>query len=284
MEPGMNTAFAPATSIAGKVAIVTGSTQGLGADIARVLSACGARVVVLGRGVDAGNALVAELVRRPGAEALFCATDIERDDDIERSIAATLARFGRLDILVNNACIYTDAGLDSTREQWHQTLGVNLVSAAIFAQKAVPHMDSGGVVINLGSTGGKFGAAGRALYPASKAALLQLTKNLAVTLAPRGIRVLAVSPAWTWSPAIEQFSHGSRATADAVAAPFHPLGRVGDGSEVGNAVAFLASGAASWITGVDIPVDGGFSVLGPDRGVAPRAWFEQHRHDGDTQR
>ncbi len=271
----MNDAFKPDTSIAGKVAIVTGSTQGLGADIARVLSACGAHVVVLGRGAEAGAAIVGELLRRPGAQALYCAADIACDEDIDRCIAATLERFGRLDILVNNACIYTDAGLDSTREQWHETLGVNLVSAAIFAQKAVPHMESGGVVINLGSTGGKFGAAGRALYPASKAALLQLTKNLAVTLAPRGIRVVAVSPAWTWSPAIEALSGGSRERADAVAAPFHPLGRVGMGSEVGNAVAFLVSGAASWITGVDIPVDGGFSVLGPDRGISPRAWFAQ---------
>ena len=264
----------PDTSIAGKVAIVTGSTQGLGLDIARVLSACGAHVVVLGR--SAGAAIVDELSQHPGAEALYCQADIELDEDIDRCIAATLARFGRLDILVNNACIYTDSGLDSTREQWHQTLGVNLVSAAIFSQKAVPHMERGGVIINLGSTGGKFGAAGRALYPASKAALLQLTKNLAVTLAPRGIRVVAVSPAWTWSPSIEQLSHGSRERADAVAAPFHPLGRVGQGSEVGNAVAFLVSGAASWITGVDIPVDGGFSVLGPDRGISPRTWFAQH--------
>lgn len=273
----MNTSVMPDTSIVGKVAIVTGSTQGLGADIARVLSACGAHVVVLGRGADAGAAIVAELLLRPGAEALYCAADIELDEDIDRCIDATLARFGRIDILVNNACIYTDGGLDSTRAQWHQTLGVNLVSAAIFAQKAVPHMERGGVIINLGSTGGKFGSAGRALYPASKAALLQLTKNLAVTLAPRGIRAVAVSPAWTWSPSIEQLSHGSRAVADAVAAPFHPLGRVGQGSEVGNAVAFLVSGAASWITGVDIPVDGGFSVLGPDRGISPRAWFEQYQ-------
>jgi NAD(P)-dependent dehydrogenase (short-subunit alcohol dehydrogenase family) len=271
----MNASFDPQASIAGKVAIVTGSTQGLGADIAQVLSACGARVVVLGREADAaaGNALVAKLVKRPGAEAIFCAADIESDDDIDRCIATVLARFGRLDLLVNNACVYADHGLASSRAEWHQTLGVNLVSAAIFAQKAVVHMEGGSVIVNLGSTGGKFGAAGRALYPASKAALLQLTKNLAVTLAPRGIRVVAVSPAWTWSPAIEKLSGGSRAAADAVAAPFHPLGRVGDGCEIGNAVAFLASAAASWITGVDIPVDGGFSVLGPDRGIAPSAWF-----------
>ena len=81
----------------------------------------------------------------------------------------------------------------------------------------------------MGSTGGKFGAAGRAIYPASKAALLQITKNFAVELAPAGVRVLAVSPAWTWSPSVEQLAGGSRAAADAVGAHFHPLGRVGSG-------------------------------------------------------
>ena len=271
----MDSSLALHLSLAGKVAIVTGSTQGLGADIARVLSAAGARVVVLGRSCVAGEALVDELQRRPGAEAFYSETDIERDDEIDHCIERTLAAFGRLDILVNNACIYTDCGLDSSRAEWHKTLGVNLVSAAIFAQKAVPHMRRGSAIVNLGSTGGKFGAAGRALYPASKAALLQLTKNLAVTLAPQGIRVVAVSPAWTWSPSVETLSGGSRAKADEVGAHFHPLGRVGDGVEVANAVAFVASDLASWISGVDIPVDGGFSILGPDRGISPRVWFEQ---------
>lgn len=269
----MDTSLLSPTLLTGKVAIVSGSTQGIGTDIARVLAACGASVVLLGRGADAGQALCAELLAAGAAGALYCPTDVERDDDIERCIALTLARFGRLDILVNNACIYQDCGLDSSCAEWHQTLGVNLISAAIFAQKAVPHMGPGAVIFNLGSTGGKFGAAGSALYPASKTALLQLTRNLAVTLAPQRIRVVAVSPAWTWSPSIAELSGNWRAVAEQVAASLHPLGRVGDGAEVGQAVAFLASAAASWITGVDIPVDGGFSILGPDRGVLPRSRF-----------
>lgn len=258
----------------GKCAIVTGSTQGLGADIARVLAQCGASVVIVGRNADHGEAL-AETLRREGAGALYCQTDIQQDSEIDDCLAQTLKTFGRLDILVNNACIYEDEGLASTREQWHHTLGVNLVSAAIFAQKATAHMGPGSVIVNMGSTGGKFGAAGRALYPASKAAMLQFTKNLAVTLAPEGIRAVAVSPAWTWSPSVERLSQGSRPDADRVAAALHPLGRVGNGAEIGNAVAFLASDAASWITGIDVPVDGGFSILGPDQGVSPRLWFER---------
>ncbi len=256
-----------------KVAIVTGSTQGLGLDIARQLLAAGAKVMLVGRSRATGQALANEL----GEHCRFVSCNVELDEDIEHCIETTLATFGRLDILVNNACIYADKGLASDRAMWLQTLNVNLVSAAIFTQMASARMQVGGAVINIGSTGGKFGAAGRALYPASKAGMLQLTKNLAVELAPRGIRVLSVSPAWTWSPSVADFSGGDPALADRVGADFHPLGRIGRGEEVGSVVAFLCSEGASWMTGVDVPVDGGFSILGPDRGISPRAWFANHR-------
>lgn len=254
-----------------RVAIVTGATQGLGADIAGILAAEGATVVLVGRGAEAGTAVAATL----GERGIFIETDITQDEVIDRCIATVMERFGRIDLLVNNACSYDDNGLASTRAQWHNTLNVNLVSAAMFTQKATEHMLPGSVVVNIASTGGKFGADRRAIYPASKAALIQITKNFAVTLAPRGIRVLSVSPAWTWSPSMASMSGDSIEKADRVGSHFHPLGRVGRGEEVGRVVAFLASPAASWMTGVDIPVDGGFSVLGPDRGVSPRVWFER---------
>lgn len=256
--------------LAGKVAIVTGATQGLGRDVACGLVAQGARVVIAGIDHDAGQAIAASL----GDAALYVGTDIEDDAQIAQCIDATLAHLGQLDLLVNNACVYDDAGIASTRAQWLHTLNVNLVSAAIFAQQAAAVMPRGGVIVNLGSVGGKFGAAGRATYPASKAGLLQLTRNLAVTLAPQGIRCVSVSPAWTWSPALERMSGGSIERADAVGAQVHPLGRVGRGEEVAAAVAFACSAEASWITGVDLPVDGGFSCLGPDQGRSPREWFE----------
>lgn len=262
----------PAARLQGKVAIVTGATQGLGADIARVLTQAGAQVFLVGRGREAGMQVAASI----GPAAQFVETDITQDAHIDACIAQVLQATGRLDLLVNNACSYDDVGLASSREQWHRTLDVNLISAAIFTQKAAAHMQAGSAVVNMGSTGGKFGAAGRAIYPASKAALIQITRNFAVTLAPQGIRVLSVSPAWTWSPAVERMSGGSMDAADAVGAHFHPMGRVGRGEEIGRVVAFAASEDASWMTGVDLAVDGGFSILGPDRGQSPGAWFQQY--------
>jgi 3-oxoacyl-[acyl-carrier protein] reductase len=253
----------------GRVAIVTGAARGLGADNAAGLCEAGANVVV----ADLDVAAVTATAQALGPRALFQKTDLANDDDIAACVAASLARFGRLDILVNCAVSYTDHGLQSTRVQWLAALNVNLVGAVLLTARATDVMTApGGVIVNIGSVGGKFGATGRALYPASKAALMQFTRNAAVTLAPRGIRVLSVSPAWTWSQALAGIA-GTVERADAVGAKLHPLGRVGRGSEVASAVLFACSDLASFMTGVDIPVDGGFSILGPDAGRSPRQWF-----------
>lgn len=255
----------------GRTAIVSGATQGLGVDIARKLHGAGANVVLLGRDREAGAAVA----RSIGERALFVRTDIGIDEEIEAAVAQTLDHFGGIDFLVNNACIYLDAGLKSTREQWLTTLNVNLVSAAILTRTVAPHLPDGrGVIVNITSVGGKFGTAGRAVYPASKAGLAQFTRNAAATLAPRGIRVLSVTPAWTWSPALEARA-GSIERADAVAARLHPLGRAGRGDDVADVVLFACSESARFVTGTEIAVDGGFAMLGPDQGRSPAAWFEE---------
>lgn len=258
--------------LTGRVYIVTGATGGLGEDIARVLHGCGARVVLVGRSADAGRAIAGEL----GDGALYCETDITDDASIDACLEATLAAFGRLDGLVNNACIYTDPGLGATREQWLNLLNVNVVSGAVFVAKARPHLVAagGGVIVNLSSTSAKSGRANTLLYPASKAAILNVTRNEAATLAKDNIRVVAVIPAWTWSPSIERLT-GSIEKADAVGSRFHPLGRIGRGAEVGWTVAFALSDAASFITGSEICVDGGYSMLGPDQGRDPRVWLAE---------
>jgi NAD(P)-dependent dehydrogenase (short-subunit alcohol dehydrogenase family) len=252
------------SSLAGKVAIVSGGVSMLGATVARAFVDQGTRVVVADIEQGGGEALAKEL----GGNGLFSQTDVRRDEDIAACVAATVARFGGVDILVNGAVTYLDKGLVSSRAEWHQALDVNLVGGALFVQAVAPEMRrrAGGAIVNLSSVAGKFGQIGRLLYPVAKAAILHATKAQAMELARDHIRVNSVSPAWTWSAPIARATLGDRAKADRVAADYHPLGRVADAEEVAAAILFLCSDAASFITGADLPVDGGYAMTGPDGG------------------
>ena len=250
--------------IEGKTVIVTGGATSIGAAIVRAFHGVRARVVIADIAEEAGRALAASL----GANALFHRTDVTQDADIEACVAEALQAFGGIDFLVNGAVTYLDNGLQSSRAEWLQALNVNLVSGALLLRAIVPEMKrrGGGAVVNLSSVAGKFGQMGRALYPAAKAAILQLTRNEAMELARDHIRVNAVSPAWIWSAPVERATGGDRGKADRVAADYHPLGRVGDAEEVARAVLYLCSDDASFITGIDLPVDGGYAMTGPDGG------------------
>jgi len=250
--------------IAGKTAIVSGGATSIGAAVARAFHAEGTAVVIADVAEEPGRALAAAL----GPKALYHRTDVTCDADIAACVAAAVAAFGGIDFLVNGAVTYLDKGLQSTRAEWLEALNLNLVSGALFVQAAAPEMKKrgGGAVVNFSSVAGKFGQAGRALYPAAKAAILQLTRSEAMELAPHRIRVNALSPAWTWSAPIERATGGDRAKADRVATDYHPLGRVADAEEVARAVLYLCSDDASFITGIDLPVDGGYHMTGPDGG------------------
>ncbi len=250
---------------AGKVAIVTGGATSIGAAIVREFHAAGAKVVIADIGDHPGMALAAEL----GEGVVFQHTDVTDDTQIAACVTATAARFGGIDILVNNACSFLDNGLASSRAEWLASLNVNLVGGAVFVREVAPHMRrrGGGAVVNFSSIAGKYGQRGRALYPVSKAAILQLTRNEAMELAADGIRLNAVAPGWTWSAIIERLTKGDRAKADRIAADYHPLGRVGDAADVARAVLFLCSDDARQITGIDLPVDGGYAMTGPDQGT-----------------
>jgi NAD(P)-dependent dehydrogenase (short-subunit alcohol dehydrogenase family) len=144
---------------------------------------------------------------------------------------------------------------------------VNVASAAMLAQAVRPHMvkRGGGSIVNLTSISSKVAQIGRWTYPVSKAAMVQLTRNMAMDFAPDHIRVNSVSPGWTWSAIMDSLSGGNRQKTDAVAAPFHLTQRVGDPREVARVIAFLCSDASSVVTGADWAADGGYSAMGPEQ-------------------
>jgi NAD(P)-dependent dehydrogenase (short-subunit alcohol dehydrogenase family) len=256
----------------GKVALVTGGASLLGATIVRAFHAAGAAVSIADVDRARGTGVAAAL----GDRALFTHCDVTDDAALEALVRATCDRFGGIDVLLNSAATFLDGGLDSSREDWLKALDVNVVSGVRLARLVAPVMAArgGGSIVNFSSIAGRFGAAGRFLYPASKAALKQVTRNEAMEFATHGIRVNAISPAWVWSDPLKALSGDDRGRADAIGAKTHPLGRIGDPEEVADVLLWLCSDAASWVTGADIPIDGGYAMLGPDRGLGPKGWFE----------
>ncbi len=234
-------------SLEGKAAIVTGGATLIGAKVVEALAEAGASVVS------------ADIADDPP-------TDVTDDAQLDALVQRCVDLFGGIDILVNGAATYLDDGIDTSRADWLTALDVNLVSGVLLTSKVAPHMAvrGGGSVINFGSTSGKQVTKSSFVYSATKAAILGVTRNEAVALADQGIRVNSVSPAWVWSNPVQAISGGDRAKVDEVAANFHLTGRVADPEEVANVVVFLASDLSSFITGADIPVDGGYGALGPE--------------------
>jgi len=249
----------------GRAAIVTGGATLIGRAVVRALHDAGASIAVADIDEDGGRAVSEEL----GERVLFVRTDLRGDAQVEALVASAVDRLGGIDILVNLATSYVDEGFDSPREDWLESLNVNVVAAVMTSRAAHPHLkaSSHGVIVNFTSISAKVAQTGRWLYPVGKAALVQLTRNMAMDLAPDGIRVNSISPGWTWSRVLVELSGDDRVKTDRVAAPFHLLGRVGDPEEIANVVVFLCSDEASFVTGADWAVDGGYSAMGPEQAV-----------------
>lgn len=247
----------------GKAAIVTGGATLMGAKVAEAFADAGVSVVL----ADINTADGQHIADSNGDKVRFLKTDVTSDADIDACLKYCEDTFGRVDYLVNVACTYLDNGLASTRDEWLTALNVNLVGMAIFIQKAQPYMarQGGGAVVNFASISGKRAQPGRMLYSASKAGILQFTRNAAMQVADDNIRVNSVSPGWTWSNIMVQLTENKREKADKVAEPFHILGRTGGPEEIAGAVLFLCSDDASFVTGTDLAVDGGYTAIGPEQ-------------------
>lgn len=249
-----------------KVAIVTGGATLIGAEVVRAFHREQTKVVIADINTKDGEAVAKEL----GANVLFASTDITNDAQVTACVERTVKTFGGIDFLVNLACVYTDYALASNRDDWLASYNVNVVGGVMMLKAARPYMiqRGGGAVVNFGSISAKVAQTGRWLYPVTKAAILQLTRNEAMDLAPDKIRVNSVSPGWTWCRLMDELTHGDKAKTNQVGGPFHLLGRLGEPQEVAQAVLFLCSSHASFITGTDLAVDGGYSAMGPEMAEA----------------
>jgi len=259
----------PTIDLSGRTAVVTGAGSGIGRAIAIALAEAGAHVTVAERDPVTGERTAAD-IRAYGGEATFVPCDVTDRKSIDAAIASAAARTGAIDILVNNAGIPgKSAPIDKFEDEvWDAVIGVDLSGVFRVTRAAVPHLERSGrgAIVNIASTFGMFGAPENAAYAAAKAGVINLTRQNAVDLGPRGVRVNAVCPGYVDN---DMAKRGDTMTPEAAAARWatrnrlaalQPLGRQAHTSEIANVVRFLVSDMASFMTGAIVAVDGGCSA------------------------
>ena len=249
----------------GKVALITGGASGQGRAAALRFSGAGARVVVAD--VDeTGSAETVKLVEAGGGEALAVRRDVSRPADVEAMIAATVDRFGRLDVLYNNAAVQMSGRLlECTEADWDLTLATNLDAVFWACRAAIPRMldSGGGSIINTASVLGLVGSAGYCAYGAAKAGLVALTRQIAVEYGP-AVRANVIAPGSIDTPRFRKVADEMGMEREAFLAMLHqniPLHRLGTADDVAAIALFLASDQSAYVTGAVVPADGGLAAL-----------------------
>jgi NAD(P)-dependent dehydrogenase (short-subunit alcohol dehydrogenase family) len=250
--------------VAGKVVLITGAASGLGAESARRLAREGASLVLTDMAEEAGLALL-ETLLAAGRDAIFLKQDVTDEARWDGVMAATLERFGRVDVLVNSAGVGEgEPFLEQTFEKWRRVLSINLDGTFLGMRAAARAMATtgGGSIINLSSILGKVGTAGASAYCASKGGVALLSKAAALELAPLGIRVNSVHPGYIDTPmvanSIQQAENGNEMKELLISR--HALGRLGVPREIADGIVFLASDESSFMTGSELVIDGGYTA------------------------
>jgi NAD(P)-dependent dehydrogenase (short-subunit alcohol dehydrogenase family) len=251
--------------LAGKVALVTGGTRGIGAAIVRLFSEEGAAVWFCGRRPEPGEELEREL-REAGREVTFARCDVSREADVSGLVGAVVERHGRLDVVVSNAGIGPSATVErTTLELWREVLDANVTSMFLVAKHAIPALrrSGGGSIVNLGSTYGVVGAAGSTAYAVSKAAAISFSRSLALEVAADRIRVNALCPGATETPMHQEWlaAQPDPEVSRRELLGRHPLGRLSTPAEQAQAALFLASDESQFVTGHALLVDGGYTAI-----------------------
>ncbi|MFM9938339.1 MAG: SDR family NAD(P)-dependent oxidoreductase [Hyphomicrobiaceae bacterium] len=247
----------------GKSAIVVGAGLGIGRAIAETFAAAGAQVACLDID-EAGAGATAAAIVKAGRRAIAHRCDVTSEASINDAVKAALVAHGAPRVLVNGAAAREPTGtiLELAPADWNRSLAINLTGAYLMSRAVIPSMSAagGGSIIHIASQMGRVGAAGRSVYCATKGALIQLAKVMAVDHALDNIRVNTLSPGAIETERVS-FRYGSMADARAHAVPKHPIGRLGQATEIARAALYLASDASSFMTGSDLLIDGGYTAV-----------------------
>ena len=246
-------------SLSGKVAIVTGGSSGIGRATAIAFAREGAKVVVASRREKEGQETVKQ-VQSAGSEGFFIKTDVSKETDVSAMVEKTIATYGHLDYAFNNAGIeqIPTPLVEQTEETFDQVMDINVKGVWLCMKHQIPQMlvSGGGAIVNMSSISGMIGASGLPIYVASKHAVLGLTKSVALEYAKEGIRINAVCPGMIETDLLDRVFANQEVKERLIA--MHPIGRVGKPEEIAEAVVWLCSDKASFVTGQSLPLDGGY--------------------------